>query len=189
MVEKAVKNNFFHHFREKETSSEICGKSGKSCQNQFFPRLKPFWRPKSWKKLVLTTFSTISVKRKLPHKSVEKVEKLSKPTFSTTQAVLEAQIVEKVGFDNFFHHFRGKKTSSEICGKSGKSCQNQFFPRLKPFWRPKSWKKLVLTTFSTISMIPKTFSKIRGTSGKSWPGQHFPRQFPLLLVVRSLQTF
>ena len=50
MVEKAVKNNFFHHFREK----------------------------------------------KLPQKFVEKVEKLSKPTFSTTQAVLEAQIVSKI---------------------------------------------------------------------------------------------
>ena len=71
-----------------------------------------------------------------------------------------------------------KKTFSEIRGKSGKSCQNQLFPRLKPFWRPKSWKKLVLTTFSTIFMIPKTSSKIRGKSGKSWPGQFFPRLKP-----------
>ena len=37
--------------------------------------------------------------------SWKKWKKLSKPTFSTTQAVLEAQIVEKVGFDNFFHFF------------------------------------------------------------------------------------
>ena len=38
--------------------------------------------------------------------SWKKWKKLSKPTFSTTQAVLEAQIVEKVGQANFFHHFR-----------------------------------------------------------------------------------
>ena len=38
---------------------------------------------------------------KTSSKFVEKVEKLSKPTFSTTQAVLEAQIVEKVGQANF----------------------------------------------------------------------------------------
>ena len=56
MVEKVVKNNFFHHFREKN----------------------------------------------LPQKFVEKVEKkVSNTTFSLTQAVLEAQIVEKVVFDNF----------------------------------------------------------------------------------------
>ena len=33
-------------------------------------------------------------------------EKLSWPIFSTTQAVLEAQIVENVGQDNFFHFFQ-----------------------------------------------------------------------------------
>ena len=33
------------------------------------------------------------------------IKKLSWPTFSTTQAISEAQIVEKVGFDNFFHFF------------------------------------------------------------------------------------
>ena len=31
------------------------------------------------------------------------------PTFSTTQAILEAQIVEKVGQDNFLHHFYDSK--------------------------------------------------------------------------------
>ena len=33
------------------------------------------------------------------------VEKLAWPTFSTTQAVLEAQIVENVGQAKFFHFF------------------------------------------------------------------------------------
>ena len=37
------------------------------------------------------------------------VEKVVKTNFSTTQAVLEAQIVEKVAFDNFFHHFYDSK--------------------------------------------------------------------------------
>ena len=54
-------------------------------------------------------------------------KKLSKPTFSTTQAVLEAQIVEKFGFDNFSTIFMIPKTSSEIRGKSGKSCQKPTF--------------------------------------------------------------
>ena len=53
-------------------------------------------------KVVKNIFSAILMEKKL---FVEKVEKLSKPTFSTTQAVL----------------------------------------------RPKSWKKLFLTTFSTFS--------------------------------------
>ena len=85
-----------------KTSSEIRGKSGKSCQNQLFPRLKPFWRPKSWKKLVLTTFSTISmIPKDFLNNSCKKWKKLAWPTFSATQAVLEAQIVEKVGQANF----------------------------------------------------------------------------------------
>ena len=37
--------------------------------------------------------------------SWKKWKKLSKPTFSTTQAGLEAQIVEKVGFTNNFQDF------------------------------------------------------------------------------------
>ena len=40
------------------------------------------------------------------------------------------------------------------------------------------WKKLVLTTFCTIFMIPKTSSTIRGTSGKSCQNQLFPRLKP-----------
>ena len=94
---------------------------GTSCQNQFFPRLKPFWRPKSWKKLVLTTFPPFLWFQRLPEQFVEKVE---------TQAVLEAQIVEKVVFDNFFHHFDDSKDF------------------LNNSW--KKWKRLSKTTFSTI---------------------------------------
>ena len=70
------------------------------------------------------------------------------------------------------------KTSSEIRGKSGKSCQNQLFPQFGPPKRLESWKKLARTTFSTISMIPKTSSKIRGKRGKSCQNQHFPRLKP-----------
>ena len=44
-------------------------------------------------------------KKNFLRNSWKKWKTLSKPTFSTTQAVLEAQIVEKVVFDNFFHHF------------------------------------------------------------------------------------
>ena len=54
----------------------------------------------------------IFVKKNFLRNSWKKWKKLSWPTFSTTQAVLEAQIVEK--------------------------------PRLKPFWRPKWWKKLIV---------------------------------------------
>ena len=45
----------------------------------------------------------------------KKWKKLSWPTFSTTQAILEAQIVEKVGQDNFyqfFHEFLRKSLES-----------------------------------------------------------------------------
>ena len=48
-------------------------------------------------------------KTKLPQKFVGKVEKVGLATFSTTHAVLEAQIVENVGQANFFHHFRDSK--------------------------------------------------------------------------------
>ena len=61
--------------------------------------------------------------------SWKKWKKLSKPTFSTTQAVLEAQIVENVGQDNFFHHFYDSKDF------------------LINSW--KKWKKLAWPTFST----------------------------------------
>ena len=164
-MEKVVFDNFFHFFHELlRKSLESLSKT--TFSNQAVPRiveevfgiikmvekivktnffqLKPFWRPKSWKKLFLTIFSTI---------------------------------------------FMIPKTSSTIRGKSGKSCQKQLFPRFGPPKRLESWKKLFLTTFSTIFMIPKTSSTIRGKSGECWPGQHFPRQFPLLLVVGSLQTF
>ena len=50
-----------------------------------------------------------------------------------TQTVLEAQIVEKVGFDNFFHHFYDSKDFH------------------KNSW--KKWKKLSKTTFSTTQAV------------------------------------
>ena len=142
-MEKVVQANLFHHFREKNF-------------------LRNSW--KKWKKL-------------------------SWPTFFHVSSRLEAQIVEKVGFDifplfpriseevfgiiitvekvvqaNLFHHFREKKLPQKFVEKVEKVVKTNFFPRLKPFWRPKSWKKLVLTTFSTIFMIPKTSPKIRGKS-------------------------
>ena len=56
-------------------------------------------------KVVQANFFHHFREKKLSQKFVEKVEKVVKTNFSTTQAVLEAQIVEKVSFDNFFHHF------------------------------------------------------------------------------------
>ena len=123
MVEKVVKTNFFHHFREK----------------------KIFLR-NSWKKW----------------------KQLSWPTFSTTQAVLEAQIVEKVGVDNpfplfpriseevfgiikmvekvvqdhFFHHFREKKLPQKFVEKVEKVLKTNFFHDSSLFGGPnrgKSW--------------------------------------------------
>ena len=61
------------------------------------------------------------------------VEKLSKTIFSTTQAVLEAQIVEKVVFDNVFHHFYDSKDF------------------LNNSW--KKWKKLAWPLFSTTQAV------------------------------------
>ena len=57
-------------------------------------------------KVARTTFSTISMIPKTSSKIRGKSgKKLSWPTFSTTQAVLEAQIVEKVGQANFLRVF------------------------------------------------------------------------------------
>ena len=64
---------------------------------------------------------------------MEKVEKFSWPTVSTTQAVLEAQIVENLGQAKFFHHFREK------------------YNFLRNSWR--RWKKLAWPTFSTTQAI------------------------------------
>ena len=100
-MEKIVFDNFFHHLYDSKDFLNNSWKTWKSCQNQLFPRLKPFWRPKSWKELVLTTFSTICMIPKTSLTIRGKRKKLAWPTFSTTQAVLEAQIVEKVGQANF----------------------------------------------------------------------------------------
>ena len=74
-------------------------------------------------------------------------------------------MVEKGVIANFFHHFREQKTSSEIRGKSGKSCQNQLFSTIQAVLEAQIVEKVGLTTFSTICMIPKTSSTIRGKSG------------------------
>ena len=211
IVEKVGFDNFFHVFHQflrkffsrkwwkklsrptfssifvrKKTSSEIRGKSGKSCQNQLFPRLKPFWRPKSWKKLVLTTFSTICMVPKTSKKFVEKVEKVVLAKIFHDSGRFGGLNRGQSWPGQLFHHFYDSK---DFLKNSWKNWKKLSWPRFSTFWRPESWTKLARTIFSTISMIPKTSSKIRGKSGKSWPGQHFPRQFPLLLVVGSLQTF
>ena len=58
---------------------------------------------------------------------------MSKAIFSTTQAVLEAQMVEKVGFDTFFHHFYDSKDF------------------LRNSW--KTWEKLSKPIFSTTQAV------------------------------------
>ena len=128
-----VKNNFFHHFREQKTASEI-RISGKSCQNQYFCTTqavleaqivekvvfdnfhnffhffheflrKSLESSKWWKKWSKTTFSTIFVNKKTASEIRISGKSCQNQYFCTTQAVLEAQNVEKVVFDNFFHFF------------------------------------------------------------------------------------
>ena len=65
MLEKVVKTNIFHD------------------------SVRPFWRPKSWKKLFLTTFSTFP--------------RISEEVFGIVKKV------ETVVFDNSFHHFYDSK--------------------------------------------------------------------------------
>ena len=151
MLEKVVFDNFFHHLYDSKDFLRNSWKKWKSCQKQLFPRFGPPKQLEPWKKLVLTTFSTFP---------------------RIVEEVFFTKMVEKVVFDNFFHHFYDSKDFLRNSWKSGKSCQNQVFPQFGPPKRLESWKKLARTTFSTISMIPKTSSK------KSWPGQHFPRLKP-----------
>ena len=127
-MEQVGLDNFFHHFYDSKDFLRNSWKKWKSCQNQFFPRFGPPKRLESWKKLARTTFST----------------NFWGSFFFFTK------MVEKVSLDNFFHHFYDSKDflrNSWKKWKSGKSCQDQLFPRLKPFWRPKSWKKLARPTF------------------------------------------
>ena len=82
----------------------------KGFQKQLFPRFGPPKRLEVVEKVGFDNFFHHFYDSKdLLKNSLRKWKKLSKPTFSTTQAVLEAQIVEKVVFDNFFHHFYDSK--------------------------------------------------------------------------------
>ena len=98
-MEKVVFDNFFRHFYgSKDFLNQFVENGGKSCQKQLFPPFGPPKRLESWKKLVLTTFSTFSTK------FVEEV-------FGTIK------VAEKVGKTNFFHD------SSRFGGPNrGKSC-------------------------------------------------------------------
>ena len=73
--------------------------------------------------------------------SWKKWKKLAWPTFSTTQAVLEAQIVENVGQANFFDHFHGLKNFVRNSWK------------MSTFSRLQSWKMLVMPTFCTQKLV------------------------------------
>ena len=157
MVEKVVFDNFFHHFNDSKDFLGNSWKKWKSCQKQLLPRFGPPKRLESWKKLARPTFSTFP---RIP------------------EEVLFTKMVEKVVFDNFFHHFYDSEDFLRNSWKSGKSCQKQLLHRFGPPKRLESWKKLFLTTFSTIFMIPKTSSEIRGKSGKSCQKQHFQRFGP-----------
>ena len=131
MVEKLAWTTFSTISMIPKTSSEIRGKSGKSRPGQ----LLPFGSPKrleSWKKVGQDNFFHFF------HEFLRKVyfsrkwwKKLAWTTFSTISMI--------------------PKTSTEIRGKSGKSCPGQLFPRFGPQKRVESWKKLARTTFSTFS--------------------------------------
>ena len=95
MVEKVVKTNFFHDL---------------SLQNGLS-------RGKCW---FLTTFSTFPRISAEVFGIIKMVEKVVKTNVFHDSSRLEAQIVEKFGFDIFSTIFMIPKTSSEIRGKSGK---------------------------------------------------------------------
>ena len=102
MVEKVVKNNFFH-------DSSRFGRPNRGVVfDNFFHFFHEFLRKslesyKWWKKLSKTTFSTIFVKKKTSSQIRGKSGKSCQNQFFPRLTVLEAEIVEKVGFDNFFH--------------------------------------------------------------------------------------
>ena len=152
-MEKVVFDNFFHFFHE-------------------FLRKSFFFLRKWWKKLFLTTFSTVfmipKTSSEIRGQSGKSCQKQLFPRFGPPKRL---ESCKKLFLTTFSTIFMIPKTSSEIRGKSGKSCQNQLFPRLKLFWRPKSWKKLVLTTSSTISMIPTDFLN---NSWKKWKKLAWP---------------
>ena len=111
---------------------------GKSWPGQHFPRLKPFWRPKSWKMLARPTFFHFFHKflwNQLANIFHDlSLENVARPTFSAFPRISEevlffTKMVEKVGLANIFHSFYDSKDF------------------LKKSW--KKWKKLAWPTFST----------------------------------------
>ena len=133
-MEKVVKNNFFHHFREKKLPQKFVEKVQKGVKTNFFHDSSRFGgrnRGKSCFQQLLPPFLYGS--KDFLNNSWKKWKKMSKTTFSATQAVLEAEIVEKVVFDNFFHHLYDSKDF------------------LNNSW--KKWRKLAWPTFSTTISI------------------------------------
>ena len=137
--------------------------------------------------------------------------------------------MEKVGEDNFFHHFYDSKdflrnswkkskklawltfsticaaktagvvknkTSSEICGKSGKRWPGQLFPRFGPPKRLGSWKMLARQTFHHFRDVYSFFrnSWSRGASNHSsrnhgkYENYAFYQEFPCFLATNFMET-
>ena len=119
MVEKVVKTNFFHD------SSRFGG-----------PKEEVFGIIKMVARVVKNNFFHHFREKQILRNSWKKWKKLSKPTFSTTQAVLEAQIVKKIGFDNFFHHFYDSK---DFLRNSWKKWKKLAWPRFRGLNRGKCW--------------------------------------------------
>ena len=105
MVEKVVKNNFFHDLGLQNGLSR--GKSWPGQLFPLFPRISEevFGIIKMVEKVVKNNFFHHFREKNFLRNSWKSQKKFSKTTFSTTQAVLGAQIVAKVVFDNFFHFF------------------------------------------------------------------------------------
>ena len=117
---------------------------------------------------------------------------LSQPTFSTTQAVLDAQIVENIGFDNFVHLFlRFERLPQKFVEKAEKVVLANFFHDSSRFGGPnrgKCWPGQLFPPFLWFQRLPQKFvekvekvglanffhdsSRFGGPNGgKSWPGQ------------------
>ena len=111
----------------------------KSCQSQLFPRLKPFWRPKSWKTLVLTTFP------------------LFPRIFEEVFGIIE--MVEKVVLANLFHDLASKMLES---WKMLARTTFPLFPRISEevFFHEnggKSWPGQLFPPFLCFQRLPKKF--------------------------------
>ena len=130
----------------------------------------------------------------------KKWKKMAWPTFSTIWASKTAWVVENAGQANIFHFFHefvrkplesskwwkmlarptfstisvNYKTSSEICGKSGKSWPGQTFSTIwvqNGLSRGKCWPSQLFPLFPQI--CEEVFGIIKMVE-KCWPGQLFP---------------